>query len=157
MSEPTILVALAAPFILSFASSKLYPYDVAESLSSMQVPSWQPPNSIFGPIWTFLYVCMGFASYRIWSSHKKYPILSNIWIAVYVMQLIINVSWSPVFFGNHEYTVAFYMVLVMIGLVVLLIITGFYIDRRASIAMVPYLLWISFAAYLTWTIKSLNS
>jgi tryptophan-rich sensory protein len=73
------------------------------------------------------------------------------------MQLIINVSWSPVFFGNHEYTMAFYMILVMIGLLALLIITGLYIDWRASIAMVPYLLWISFAAYLTWTIKSLNS
>ncbi len=158
MSEPTILVAcLAAPFILSFASSKLYPYDVAESLSSMQVPSWQPPNSIFGPVWTSLYICMGLASYLVWSARKKHPILTSVWIAVYVAQLIINVSWSPVFFGNHEYTVAFYMILVMIGLVALLIITGLYIDWRASIAMVPYLLWISFAAYLTWTIKSLNS
>jgi translocator protein len=160
MSKTATLVAcLAAPFILLFASSKLIytRYDVIKSLSSMQVPSWQPPTSIFGPVWTFLYVCMGLASYLIWSSRKRHPVLSHIWIAVYAMQLIINVSWSPVFFGNHEYTFAFYMVLAMIVLVGSLIIMGFYIDWRASVAMVPYLVWISFAGYLTWTIKTLNA
>lgn len=160
MPKTTILVAcLAAPFILLFASSKLVHtrYDVIKSLSSMKTPSWQPPNSVFGPVWTVLYVCMGLASYLIWNSRTKHPVLSTIWIVVYVMQLIINVSWSPVFFGNHDYTSAFYMVSAMILLVGYLIITGFYIDWMASVAMAPYLVWICFAGYLTWTIKSLNA
>jgi benzodiazapine receptor len=146
-----ILIPLAIGAIggyLTFESVKTW-------YTTLNKPSFNPPNSIFGPVWTTLYVLMGISSYLVW---KKRNVVSgyNWAMGSYVLQLLLNLMWSYLFFYQHQIGFA----LVEIGILLLtIIITAFLfyrIDKRAGLLFIPYILWVSFASYLTYSIYILN-
>ncbi|MBX9765279.1 tryptophan-rich sensory protein [Patescibacteria group bacterium] len=121
----------------------------------LTLPSFAPPNWLFGPVWLTLYTLMGIALFLVW--RKGTWLVDVKWgVRVFFFQLIINALWSIMFFGLQNPLYG----LVTIGLLVLSILaTMFYFFRVSKIAgflMVPYLLWVSFAAYLNYSIWSLN-
>ncbi len=123
--------------------------------TTLNKPSFNPPNGVFGPVWTTLYLLMGISSYRVW---KKRNLVSgyNWALGIYILQLILNLMWSYLFFYQHQIGFA----LVEIGILLLTIITTaflFYrIDKVAGLLFIPYILWVSFASYLTYSIYILN-
>lgn len=118
-------------------------------------PTIGPPNWIFGPVWTTLYVLMGISLYLIWQKgHKK----KNIKYAVqlFSLQLLLNVLWSVMFFGLQSPLLAL-LEIVLLWLAIFATIRAFYrLSHTAAYMLIPYLAWVSFATILNGAIVYLN-
>lgn len=129
------------------------------SISSWYVylnkPIFNPPNYIFGPVWTVLYAMMGISLYFVWvKGYKKVQVKRA--INIFFIHLVVNTLWSIVFFGLHQLGLALIIILILFGMILYLIKIFRPIDRRASYLLVPYLLWVSFATILNLAIWRLN-
>jgi translocator protein len=118
-------------------------------------PFFSPPNWIFGPVWTTLYILMGISLYLIWIKGFKTKKVRDA-IVLFVIQLTLNAIWSPVFFGYKNLLLAFVIIIAMIFYVVKTILAFSKIDKRASYLLYPYLAWISFASILNFSVWFLN-
>lgn len=117
-------------------------------------PSWNPPNWIFGPVWTILYILMGISFARIWHSLHIQKTKAIKWFGI---QLSLNLLWTPLFFGAHSIGWAFVDIVCMLIAIGYTVFIFYSIDRPAGLLMIPYLLWVSFATMLNGTIWYLNS
>ncbi|MEI6222335.1 MAG: TspO/MBR family protein [bacterium] len=123
--------------------------------AGLQKPWFNPPNWIFGPVWTVLYVLMGIAAYLIWQKGWKKAEV-QVALAVFGLQLVLNTVWSIVFFGVHSLGGAFIFV-VMLWLSILASIILFWRQVKiAAIILLPYIAWVSFAGFLNWVVWGLN-
>lgn len=111
-------------------------------------PSFSPPNWLFGPVWTILYLLMGLAWYFAWKKGVK-PTL-------FLVHLGFNSLWSVLFFGLRNPGLAFLEILVLWTLIVAVMRQFYRYNRLAVWLLVPYLLWVSFAAVLNFTVWQLN-
>lgn len=146
-----IVGSLLAGVIGSLATTPNIPTWYAELIK----PFLNPPNWVFGPVWSILYVLMGIALAMVIlkeTPHKK--IHAYGW---YGAQLILNTLWSIVFFGLHSFAVATATIVVLLISIALTIRAFSRIDKTASLLLIPYILWVSFATYLTISIALLNS
>ena len=119
--------------------------------ASLVKPSWNPPGWLFGPAWTTLYTLMGISLYRIWRKPRNNQAL--FW---FYTQLFFNAMWSIIFFGQRNIPGAFAEILVLLALIVVVIKKFYKIDKRAAYLLIPYLVWVSFASYLNYTLLILN-
>lgn len=153
----SLLLCLAAGGIGSFFTADAIPTWYA----GLTKPYFNPPNWIFGPVWTTLYIMMGFALYRVWQKKlthdKKTKIPSKKKaIIVFLIQLLINTLWSILFFGLQNPFVALLGIIVLWKFILYTIIDFYKIDQRAAWLLVPYLGWVTFAAILNFYIWKLN-
>lgn len=123
--------------------------------STLVKPSFNPPPWIFGPVWTLLYTLMAIAAWRVWLKggwrEQQRP------LTLYLAQLALNASWTPVFFALHQLGWAL-VVIIALWLLIFATMRAFSsVDRTAGILFVPYLLWVSFASFLNFTLWRLNS
>ncbi|MBU0570696.1 MAG: tryptophan-rich sensory protein [Candidatus Omnitrophica bacterium] len=118
-------------------------------------PFFNPPDSVFAPVWIILYLLMGVSLFIFWRKGQNTR-QSKIAISAFMLQLILNVLWSFAFFGCRS-PLAGLIVIVLLWVAILLTIVSFLkISRIASILLSPYLLWVSFAAVLNAAIFVLN-
>lgn len=142
-----ILVTLAAGFV----GSRFMPGEWYEALNK---PSWNPPNSVFGPVWTALYILMGVAAWLVW--RKVGFSGARFVLTLFIIQLVLNSLWSYLFFGIHRPELAFIDILVL-WISILGITIGFWrISMLAGIILLPYLIWVSFASVLNFQLWRLN-
>ena len=123
--------------------------------ATVQKPFFNPPNWIFAPVWTTLFLLMGISLYLIWEKglDKKEVKLA---VSVFGVQLALNIVWSFLFFGLQNPLLAF-IEIVLLWIAILATIILFYrISKKAGLLLVPYLLWVSFAAFLNYSIWILN-
>ena len=113
-------------------------------------PSWNPPSFIFGPVWITLYTLMGIASYLVWKKKEKKL------IGIYGLHLALNSLWSILFFGMKRFDLALIEILVLLVMIAYLSIKFYKVRNLAGVLLIPYLLWVSFASVLNFTIWSLN-
>lgn len=118
-------------------------------------PSFNPPSFVFGPVWTILYALMGTAAFLVWSKGWQRPEVKKA-LAVFGLQLILNALWSIVFFGMHSITGGLIEIVFLWAAIVWTIILFYKISRPAAYLLVPYLAWVTFASYLTYTLYRLN-
>lgn len=117
------------------------------------LPSFAPPSWLFPVAWTILYVLMGISAYMIYESKSE---LKGLALTVYITQLIVNFIWPLLFFNGRMFLAAF-ICLMILWLMVLWMISLFYkIKPLAAYMQIPYVIWLTFAAYLNWTIYTLN-
>ncbi len=117
-------------------------------------PDWAPPAWLFGPVWSLLYAMMGVAAWLVWRSAGAHN--TRIALALYLAQLLLNALWSWLFFSWHLGALAFIDILALWALIVATLISFWRINRLAGALLVPYLLWVSFAAtlnYVTWQLN----
>jgi translocator protein len=119
-------------------------------------PLWNPPNWIFGPVWTTLYIMMAIAAWRVWTKTTITAVRRHTAMWIYASQLLVNASWSALFFGLQSPVLALGCIVLMWALIVLTILRFKPIDALAAWLLVPYLAWVSFAAFLNGTIWWLN-
>jgi tryptophan-rich sensory protein len=148
-----LIVSILLPLIIGGISG----YYTASNIQSWYItlikPSFNPPNYLFGPVWTTLYIIMGISFYMIWSSTK---INKNKLIGIYLFQLILNFLWSFIFFKYHAIGIAA-VEIVVLWLSILTMIIMFYKNNKwAALINIPYLLWVSFASVLNISIYLLN-
>lgn len=119
-------------------------------------PAFSPPNWLFGPVWITLYTLMGISFYLIWSGglNKKGAKFA---LGFFVAHLFVNAGWSIVFFGLHNISFAFAVILVLLTMIIILIKFLFCsINRLASNLLIPYLVWVSIATFLNYSLMVLN-
>lgn len=109
-------------------------------------PSWTPPDAVFGPVWTVLYVAMGFAAWRVWARGPS-PRVARA-LTLFGVQLGLNAAWSPIFFALHRPDVALAVIVALDVALAGTILAFRRVDRAAAIVLVPYLLWCLFATAL---------
>lgn len=118
-------------------------------------PSFRPPNWLFGPVWTILYSLMGISLYWIWTAGTKKKEVRDA-LKLFAVHLILNTSWSIVFFGMHNIPLSLVNIIALWVLIVIVMIKFYKIDKRASLILLPYLAWVSFATILNFAIVLLN-
>lgn len=118
-------------------------------------PSFNPPSWLFGPVWTVLYILMGIALFLVWQEVSEGHTSQGA-LVTFAIQLLLNVLWSFAFFGLRS-PLAGLVVIVLLWLAILATILSFYrVSPTAAYLLVPYVLWVSFAAILNFSIWWLN-
>ena len=145
----SILVSLSAGAIGGIFTSSA----ITTWYATLTKPSFNPPNWLFGPAWTVLYILMGIALYLVWVSDKENKKITYI---VFFIQLVLNTLWSIVFFGAHQTGWAFFEI-VLLWLAILATIIAFHrISKPAAYLLIPYVAWVTFAAILNYSVWVLN-
>lgn len=122
-----------------------------EWYAALEKPSFNPPNWIFAPVWTTLYVLIAIAGWRIWRSARDSLAMKLWWL-----QVALNFAWSPVFFSAHQIFAALVIILSLLVTILAFIVTAWRRDRLAAILFVPYAAWVAFASLLNANIFVLN-
>jgi len=120
--------------------------------ATLAKPSFNPPNWIFAPVWTSLYVLMAIAAWRIWRVTGFYARP----LALFLMQLTLNFAWSFIFFSAHNIAFAFAEIVILLASIAWTACSFLRVDRLAAALLLPYLAWVSFATALTAAIYRLN-
>jgi translocator protein len=122
---------------------------------TLNKPFFAPPNWIFGPVWTLLYLMMGVAFYLIWIQNwkKKEVKIAGMY---FLAQLGLNFLWSPIFFGLRSPILGLIVIVMMLSLIIMTMKKFYPLSRIAFYLLVPYLLWVSFATLLNGAIVVLN-
>jgi benzodiazapine receptor len=115
-------------------------------------PSFNPPNWIFGPMWTLLYILIAVAGWRTW---QRAP--GSAAMTVWFIQLALNFIWSPVFFGAHRIGAALIVIAMLLAAILAFIVIGWPRDRTAALLFTPYAAWVAFATLLNAAIWTLNT
>ena len=145
-----IMASLAVGAIGSIATIPNIPIWYA----GLDKPWFNPPNWIFGPVWTILYVLMGVALYLVWTSQSKRG--KRRAFALFGIQLFLNTAWSIVFFGLHMPWTAVGIIALLLIFIIMTMIEFRHFSRIAMYLLVPYLAWVSFASLLNISIAVLN-
>ena len=140
------LVAAAA-----FIASRFRPGSWYEHLAR---PSWNPPNWVFAPVWTVLYLAIALAGWLVWRALPASSV--HIALLVWVGQLALNACWSVLFFGLHQPGYALADIILLLALIAAFIVLAAPISAWAAWLFVPYLLWVSFATALNAAVWQLN-
>jgi tryptophan-rich sensory protein len=117
-------------------------------------PGWAPPPSIFGPVWTVLYALMGIAAWQVWRVAGFRA--AGFALTLFLIQLAFNALWSWLFFGWHRGALAFADIVLLWMLIVATLIAFWRISSLGGALLVPYLLWVTFAAGLNYSVWQLN-
>jgi tryptophan-rich sensory protein len=118
-------------------------------------PAFTPPSWVFGPVWTTLYLLMGIAAFLVWQKGLRLRAV-RVALAWFLVQLVLNALWSPVFFGLHRIGWALVVIVLLWAAIVVTIRHFACVSRVAALLLVPYLLWVSFATVLNAAIWWLN-
>jgi len=118
-------------------------------------PAFNPPAWVFGPVWTTLFALMGIAAYLVWKKGLNRKEV-RIALIIFIGQLVLNTLWSIIFFGWHSPRGAFAEIILLWLAILTTIIAFARISKPAAWLLVPYILWVSFAAYLNYAIWTLN-
>ncbi|MNL23565.1 TspO/MBR family protein [compost metagenome] len=152
-------IAFAVNIAIPLAIGAIGAFFTASSVKTWYVtlakPSFNPPNQIFAPVWTSLYIIMGISAYLVWQ--KRHQILNlPRTIAIYLIQLVLNLMWSFIFFYAHQIGVALFEIIALLIAVIINALVFYKIDKTAGLLFIPYILWVSFATALTYNIFILN-
>ena len=154
-SSGTKWLALVIAIVITFSFSAVgAQFSPGEWYRTLEKPAFNPPNWIFGPVWTVLYTAMAIAAWMVWCKRDRVTVKPA--LAAYGVQLVFNAAWSWLFFGRHEIGWAL-MEIVLLWLAILANVLLFWrIRRAAAMLLVPYLFWVSFAALLNVRFWQLN-
>ena len=123
--------------------------------TTLNKPSFNPPNGVFGPVWSTLYVLMGISSYLVWKERKSFT--GYHWaVGLYFLQLLLNLMWSFLFFNQHQIGFALVEIIILLITIIATAIVFYRVNKAAGLLFIPYILWVSFASYLTYSIFMLN-
>lgn len=151
------ILGLIGWLVVSFAASAIGALASIQAKSfygELVQPSWAPPASVFGPVWTLLYAMMAIAAWVVWRSGGFRN--NRIALSLFGIQLALNALWSWLFFAWHLGAWAFADILVLWIFIAATVITFWRVRPLAGALLVPYLLWVSFATVLNYFMWQLN-
>ena len=146
-----VSLALFIGLVLGGGTAIGYLTAPGEWYAELNKPAFNPPNWIFGPVWTTIYILIGVAGWRIWQKDRG-SLAMKLWWG----QLVLNFLWSPAFFSLHQIALALAIILPMLAVILAFIATSRKIDGLAALLFVPYAAWVSFASLLNASILALN-
>lgn len=128
---------------------------IPEWYAYLNKPSFSPPNYLFGPVWTTLYTLMGISAYLVYKKGTKKKNTKEA-LNIFWIQLALNSLWSIIFFGMKNPTLAFIEIIIMWIAILITIIKFYPISKTSAYCLVPYIIWVSFALVLNFSIVTLN-
>ncbi|MBL8894588.1 MAG: tryptophan-rich sensory protein [Rhizobiales bacterium] len=128
---------------------------VTEWYPTLTKPAWTPPNSLFGPVWTALYIMMAFAAWLVWRKDARFAGV-RVALILFFVQLALNFLWSFLFFGLKAPGLALIDIAALLLVLALTVWAFFQQSRWAGLIMLPYLAWVGFATALNFAIWRLN-
>jgi len=156
LNVPKLALSIAFCFLFAFAGGTFTPEPGSEwYYQLLNKPSWNPPDWLFPPAWTLFFLLMGIALYLVVTEWDKNKLVKGA-LAVFGVQLLLNLAWSALFFGLHSPLFALVDIVLLWLAIVLTIVKFRAISPLAGNLLIPYLLWVSFASYLNFTIWQLN-
>lgn len=147
-----LLVSLAIPQLAGFLGALFTTPAIPAWYAGLNKPWFVPPNWLFAPAWTTLFLLMGLAFYLVWDRGVDFKAARN----VFGIQLGLNILWSVMFFGLRSPLLGFLEIMVLWAAIALNILVFYRIDRRAGYLLVPYIAWVTFAAALNLWVFLLN-
>jgi tryptophan-rich sensory protein len=156
----TEVLGLVGWLLACFAASAIGAIAVARSLNdwylALRKPAWNPPNWVFGPVWTTLYTMMAVSAWLVWRRRAEQPRETAVALSVFVAQLVLNAFWSWLFFGWRLPGLAFVEVVALWIAIAITIERSYRVSRPAALLLIPYLGWVTFASALNGSIWYLN-
>jgi translocator protein len=149
----TLAICLALPILAGLAGSLFTFSEINTWYAALEKPFFNPPNWIFGPVWSLLYILMGVSLYLIATSKSKEK---REIILVFVGQLILNAGWSIIFFGAHNLWLAAIEIVLLWLTIAVLITMCHKVSLLSARLLYPYLAWVTFATALNFAVASLN-
>lgn len=155
-----LALLIAIPLLVGFLGSQVTSGEVEGWYAQADKAPWNPPDWVFGPVWTALYIVIGAASWMVWRRRRQrggYAALS-----LYVTQLVLNSIWSPLFFGGYPLWdtaalwAAFAVIIALIITIFLTIAMFWKVQRAGAILLAPYLGWVLYASTLNLYIALMN-
>jgi benzodiazapine receptor len=146
-----LIVCIAIAFIAAAIGSRYMP---GEWYASLVKPAWTPPDYLFAPVWTILYLLMGIAAWLVWRERLFADVA--IPLGLFLIQLALNALWSYLFFGRHQIGLAALEIAILWIVILFTIISFWWVRRAAAALLVPYLCWVGFAAALNFQLWRLN-
>jgi benzodiazapine receptor len=157
LSKQKQILGLVGWLVVSFAASAVGAVASIQAksfYSHLAQPAWAPPAGIFGPVWTVLYALMGIAAWLVWRSGGFRP--NRKALTLFLLQLAFNSLWSWLFFAWHRGAWALADVFVLWILIVATLVSFWRLRPLAGALLIPYLLWVSFASALNYSVWQLN-
>ena len=148
-----LIISIAIPLLLIGGASALLTMNSMEKYKEINRPALSPPGWIFPVVWTILFILMGIASYIIYESDSPNKAKA---LTIYVVQLLLNLSWSLVFFNLDQYWISVAIIIALDILIALNIAFFGSISKVAAFLLLPYMIWALFATYLNISIAMLN-
>lgn len=149
------IVNLAIPLSIGAIGAYFTASSVDTWYRTINKPSFNPPDFIFGPVWTSLYIMIGISAYLVWQKRDQIEQFPRT-VAIYLIQLVLNLLWSFIFFYAHELGMALIEIVMLLAVIIINARVFYKIDKIAGLLFIPYIVWVSFASVLTYCIFSLN-
>ena len=149
--RPVLVAALLAMAVAALGASAT---DIGPWYQALRKPSWQPPDLLFGPVWTVIYALTAYAGVLVWRAARP-PRRMQI-MGVFALNALLNVTWSELFFNFHRPDVALIEVVPFWLSIAGLMVAAGSVSRRAAWLLVPYLAWVAFAGILNLVVVRLN-
>lgn len=148
---PVLVLWILACFATA-APAALFP--PGEWYLALNKPDWHPPTWVFGPVWSTLYVLMAVSAWLVWRQGGFARQLRP--LSLFLVQLVLNAAWSPLFFGLKQPGIAFAEILLLWLAIAATLVSFHRVHRIAAWLLVPYIAWVSFAAFLNGVLWQLN-
>ncbi len=149
-----LIVSIGGCLMVGAISGLFTASSVESWYSKLNKPSFNPPNWIFGPVWTLLYILMGVSVYLIWTSGSSSS--STLAITFFLIQLLLNFLWSFLFFYFKNRFIACIEILLLLVMIIITTIQFYPISTTAALLLIPYIFWVGFATILNFSIWWLN-
>ena len=146
----SLIICQLAGFVGSIFTTPAIP----DWYASLEKPALNPPNWIFSPVWIFLYLLMGVTLYILWQNLPK--IEAKIALVFFAVQLVLNILWSVIFFGLKSPMAAFFEIIVLWVFILLTMIKSSKVSKASVYLLLPYILWVNFAAILNFFLWQMN-
>lgn len=148
------LIGWLALVFIAAGIGALATVDASTFYKQLDRPEWAPPASVFGPVWSTLYLMMGISAWLVWRERARTHVTGA--LALFVVQLGANALWSWLFFAWHKGAFAFAEVVLLWILIAATACSFWRLSRWAGVLLLPYLAWVGFATTLTWAIWQRN-
>ncbi len=149
-----LIVSLIICQLAGFIGSLFTTPAIPEWYASLQKPSFTPPNWLFSPVWIFLFLLMGVTLYLLWQAASKKE--AKLALVLFAIQLVLNTLWSVIFFGLKSPMAAFIEIIVLWVAIILTMQKSLKVSKAAGYLLLPYIIWVSFAAVLNFFLWRLN-
>ncbi|NHN26700.1 tryptophan-rich sensory protein [Flavobacterium jejuense] len=151
-----VIYVVAICLTVGYLSSMVTIESVKTWYPTLKKPFFNPPNEIFAPVWTVLYILMGIAAGLVWNQLEHNKELVKKGLFFFTAQLLLNALWSYLFFGLHNILLALIEIILLWLIIFETYLIFKKIDKTAANLLIPYILWVSFASVLTISIYILN-
>lgn len=155
-----LMLMVAIPIAVGFGAGQLTSEETDGWFEQASQAPWQPPDWLFSPVWTALYLVMGVAAWLVWRERRRVNARPALW--VFVIQLVLNSIWSPLFFagfpiwGTAALWAAMVLIVVLIVMIAVTIRLFWPISRLAAILLLPYIAWVLYASTLNFYVALMN-